>query len=134
MYICRIQQVVVDLVEILDLADEVRSDMLLAVELGQPPEHSHICVRFEGGIGAAVGAFGVNPLLDVDVAGAVVNLVGDVCCLGLDAADLTDEGYLGDGDAVDGEAGAGIGFFGFDELFDGYGAEGVVCELRGCGQ
>ena len=57
-------------------------------------------------------------------------MVGDVGCLGLDVADLTDQSYLGDGNAVNGEAaGAGVGFFALDELFDGDWAKGIFCEL-----
>jgi len=131
MHVRCVQQVVVDLVEIVNRTDEVRADVLLAVEGCQPAEYAHVCVRRELGFRGALGSLGVDPLLDVDYARAVVDRVGDVCCLGLHAADLPDERYLRDGDAVDGEAGAGVGLVALDELLDGHGAEGVVCELVG---
>jgi hypothetical protein len=67
----------------------------------------------------------VSPLLDVDEAGAVVDLEGCVCGLGGDGVDLADEGelassghddeartqgtYLGYFAAVDFELGVGVG-------------------------
>jgi hypothetical protein len=71
---------------------------------------------------------GVDPLLDVDDARAVVEPVGDVGGLRADLPYLPDDGDLCDRVAVDGEVGAGVGLLEVEELFDGYGAERLVCE------
>lgn len=51
---------------------------------------------------------GVEPLLDLDQAGAVVQLIGCVCGLLGESADLADEGYLLDLAAVDSKLGVGM--------------------------
>lgn len=72
---------------------------------------------------------GINPLLHLNDARAVIDLVGCVCGLLDDVADLPDEGALGDFAAVDEEFAIGVWLLGVDKLFDCYGAEGVVSEL-----
>lgn len=87
-------------VEVFDWSDDVRTNVSLVVESFQPPPHSGVAVLDELGFGAvhvfAVGVVGVwvDPLLDFDCAGAVVEAVGVVCGLGGDVADLAYEGDL----------------------------------------
>lgn len=60
------------------------------------------------------------------MSGAVVNLEGDVGGLRVDAADLSDKRDLRDGCVVDFEVSSRVGFFCFEDLLDGDGAEGLV--------
>ena len=80
-----------------------------------------------------------------DFAGAVVELVCDVCALGGDVADLADEGDGGDFGGVDLVGRFGVGLVGVEGLFDGYRAEsgvvvvcllgsGLVMRMRGKGE
>ena len=68
---------------------------------------------------------GIKPLLDFNEAGTVVELVGCICCLLCETADLTNEGYLLNLIAVNDEFGVRVGLVGVDELLDGYWAERV---------
>lgn len=79
--------------------DDVRAYVPLVVEGFQAAPDARPLVGDQGGFataagGAVAGVVGVDPLLDFDDAGAVVELVGGVCWLGGDVADLSDEGYL----------------------------------------
>lgn len=71
----------------------------------------------------------VDPLLDFDLAGAVVDLVGYVCGLGADVADLADEGYGGGVGAVDLVVCFRVGLRGVEGLFDCDWAESGVVEV-----
>lgn len=121
-HVGRLEHVVVDLVEVVDGADEVGADVALLVERLEAAPHAHVLVQGVLGVGVLL-LVGVHPLLDVDDASAVVEPVGDVGGLRADLAHLPDDGDLCDGVAVDGEVGAGVGLFEVEELFDGYGAE-----------
>lgn len=130
MHVCRLEQVVIDLVEILNLAYEVGADVFLAAEALETTPHADKGVGGNSTGAAAVLAFAlcfrVDPLLDVDGARAVVDLVRDVGRLRLDRAHLAHDGHLGYGVAIDGGIHAGVGVFPVEELLDGYGAEGFV--------
>lgn len=68
-------------------------------------------------------------MLDLDQASAVVQLVGCVCGLLGESADLTDKGYLVDLGAIDGEFGVCVGLLSIDELLDGDWTERVFAML-----
>lgn len=123
----RLEHVVVDLVEVVDGADEVGADVPLLVEGLEAAPHAHVLVEGVPGLGVLL-LVGVDPLLDVDDAGAVVDPVRDVGGLRVHLPHLPDDGDLGDGVAVYDEVGAGVGLLQVEELLDGYGAEGLVCE------
>lgn len=130
MHVRRLKQVVVDLVEILNLAYEVGAYVFLAAESLKTAPHAHKGVgRDRAGTAATVLAalrFRIDPLLDVDDSCAVINPVCDVSRLRLDRAHLAHNGHLGYWVAVDGKLGAGEGLFPIEKLFYGYGAEGLV--------
>lgn len=126
-HVGRLEQVVVDLVEVVDGADEVGADVALPAEGLEATPHAHVLLELVLGLQVLL-LVGVDPLLDVYDAGAVVEAVGYVGGLRVDLAHLADDGDLGDGVAVDGEVGAGVCFFEVDELLDCYGAEGLVGE------
>lgn len=126
------EEVVGDFVLVVDGADDVRADVAFVVEgLHAAPDAgplSDFQFALPGDGVAELVVFrgvGVDPLFDLDGAGAVVEFVGHVCGLGGDVADLADEGDLGDFGAFDGEFGVGVGLRGGEDLQDGEGAEGV---------
>lgn len=88
-----LEEVVADLVEVGDGADEVGADMALAIEGLDAAPDADVALELEAS-GVVVLLIRVDPLLGLDQAGAVVELEGDVCRLRGDLADLGDEGYL----------------------------------------
>lgn len=88
-----LEEVVVDLVEVGDGADEVGADVALAVEGLDAAPDADVALEVEAG-GVVVLLIRVDPLLGLDETRAVVELEGDVCWLRGDLADLGDEGYL----------------------------------------
>jgi hypothetical protein len=112
MYVRRLEQVIVDLVEVLDGPDVVGADEALAVEALQAAVDAH--VRIEAEAGRRLALVGVDPLLDVDDARAVVDAVCDVDRLRVDGADLADDGDLRGRLAVDLQLGLRVGFFAVD--------------------
>lgn len=126
------EQVVGDFVLVVDGADDVRADVALVVEGfhaapdAGPLADLQLALAGDGVAELVVlGGVGVDPLLDLDGAGAVVELVGHVRGLGGDVADLANEGDLRDLGAFDGEFGVGVRLGGGEDLEDGEGAEGV---------
>lgn len=126
-HVVGLHQVVVDLVEAVDGADEVRADVALLVECLEPPPDAHPLVQLELWV-RIVLLLGVHPLLHVERAGPVVQPVRDVRRLRIHGAHLPHDGHLRDGVSVDQEVGAGIRFFEVKELFDRDGAQGLVGE------
>lgn len=120
-----LELVVVDLIEVWDGAHKVGADVALAVEGLEAAPDAYVLVQRVFGL-QVILLVGVDPLFDVDGARAVIQAVGDVGLLRVDGADLAHDSDLCDGVVVDGEVGAGVGFFEIKELFDGYGAEGLV--------
>lgn len=120
-----LELVVVDLVEVIDGAHKVGANVSLLVEGLEATPYAHVLVQRIFGFGILL-LVGVDPFLDVDCAGAVVETVRDVGGLGVYGANLADDGDLGDGVVVDGEVGAGVGFFEVEELLDGDGPERFV--------
>lgn len=116
---------IVDLVEVRHRPDNVRTDMALIGEALQASPHAHMRVQLELGVGVVLLVH-VDPLLDFDLAGAVVDLERDVGGLRVDVADLSHERDLRDGRVVDLEIGARVGLFCFEDLLDGDGAEGFI--------
>lgn len=117
--------VVVDLVEVVDGAHEICTDVALLVEGLEATPHAHVLVQRVLGLGVLL-LVGVDPLLDVDGARAVVKAVRDVGGLGVHGAYLAYDGHLRDGVVIDGKVGTGIGLFEVEELLDGDRSEGLV--------
>jgi hypothetical protein len=88
------QEVHADLVEISDGADNMGADMALVVKGLEATIDPDIGVLFQGGVGSVGRRVAVDPLLYFDEAGTIVEFVSNVCGLGGDGADLTDEGDL----------------------------------------
>ena len=113
--------------------NNVGAHMAAIVKRLQPPPHSRPLIlhqlagRFICRVANVHGSsgVGVDPLFYLDGSRAVVELVGDVCGLGADVADLAEEGDLGDFDVVDFEVGVWVRLGGVEDLFDGAGPEGV---------
>lgn len=101
MHIGRLEHVVVHLVEVCDGADDVGADMTLAGEGLEASPDTHVRVDLAARIRGLVLLVDVDPLLDLDLTRAVVDLEGDVGGLRLDVADLADECDLCDNGAVD---------------------------------
>ncbi|KAI6769312.1 hypothetical protein HG531_010416 [Fusarium graminearum] len=99
--------------------------MAFVVEGLETTPDANVRVELETGFGV-VRLVDINPLLDLDLAGTVIDLEGDICRLGLDAANLSDECDLGHGGTIDLEVGAGIGLFGVENLLNGDGAQGLI--------
>jgi hypothetical protein len=111
----RLEQVVVDLIEVGDGPDDVRADVALVGEGLEAAPDADVRVQLEARLGVVL-LVSVDPLLDLDLAGAVVDLEGDVCGLRVDAADLADKGDLRDGRPVDLEVCAREGLLGLEDL------------------
>ena len=79
----------------------------------------------------------VDPLLDFNLAGTVVNLECNVCGLWVYAADLADKCDLSDESTIDTKVGSLVSFFGVEELFDSYRSKRFIliglCEIGQCG-
>lgn len=71
----------------------------------------------------------VDPLFDFDLAGAIIDLVGDVCGLRADVADLADEGDGGGVGAVDLVVCFRVWLRGVEGLLDCDGTKGGVVEV-----
>lgn len=121
-----LEGMVVDLVEVVDSPDEVGANVALLIERLEAAPHAHILVGLVLRV-TVLDLVGIDPLLDIDGARAVVDLVRNVGRLRVDGADLADDGHLRDGVAVDGEIRAGVRLFEIVQLFDGYGTERLVC-------
>lgn len=111
---------VVDLVEVGDGADDVGADVALVGEGLEATPDADVGVHLAARVRGLVLLVDVDPLLDLNLAGAVVDLKGDIGGLGLDVADLPDECDLGDDGAVDLEVGTGKGLLGVEDLLDCY--------------
>ena len=137
-HIRRLEEVVVDLVEVAHGLDDVRADVPLVAEGLKAAPHAHIVLLPErrARVRAGVLLVGVKPLLHLDHARAVVDAVRDVRRLLHDGADLPDDGHLLHVQPVDPEGGiAGVGRLGVDDLLDRYRAERFVIDgLEGSGQ
>lgn len=88
----RFEEVVIDFVEIGDGADEVRCDVALVVEGFEAAPDTQVFAFFGLGLCGRGVSVAVDPLLNFDEPGAVVDFVGCVGGLGLDGVDLADEG------------------------------------------
>ncbi len=127
-HVCGLEQVVIDLVEVVDGADEVGANVFPVVEGRETAVDAHVRVWLVFGVGIA-GLLGIDPILDVNNARAVVDLVCDVGCLGVYGSHLSDDGNLADGVVVELEVGAWVGFLAVLDLLDGNGSKGVVGKL-----
>lgn len=137
-----LEQVAADLVVIRDGPYDLRADMLLIVERLELAPHPCVAILDQPGflparrlpVLLALRVVRVDPLLDLDGAGAVVELVGDVRGLRGDVADLRYESDGGDFGAVDAELALLVLGFGRVDLLDGYRAERVfaVALVDGC--
>jgi hypothetical protein len=88
----RFKQVVIDLVEVGDGADVVCCDVALVVEGFEAAPDAKVLSFFGLWLCVRGVSVAVDPLLDVDEAGAIVDFVGCIGGLGLDGVDLADEG------------------------------------------
>ena len=120
---------VVDLVGVGDGADEVGADVALSAEVLEAAPDADVGVEAVARVLGLLLLVGVDELLDLELAGAVVDADGEVGGLRVEVADLADGGDLGDGGAVDLEVGAGVGLLGVEDLLDGYRPEGLVLEV-----
>lgn len=118
MHISRLQKMHRHLIHIRDRANKMTPHMTLIIEALHATKHSAIASLFQSLHLWVWWRLGVEPLLDFNEAGAVVQLVGCVCGLLCKAADLADEGHLLDFGAVDGEFGVGVWLLGVDKLLD----------------
>ena len=137
-----LEQVVLDLVVVGDGLDVVGADVALVVEALDAAPDADVRVEGAGVLGAVLVVLlvGVEPLLHLDDARAVVDPKRHVGRLRGDGAHHADKGHLGYLEAVDAEGGVWIGLLGVDQLLDGDGAEGGVAvalrvgsgSVRGC--
>jgi hypothetical protein len=100
-----LEHVVVDLVVVGNAADVVGVDEATVGEALDASVYADVCV-LELDLLLVGRRLGVHPLLDIDLAGAIVDLVGDVRGERGDAADLANDGDLRDGVAINLEVGA----------------------------
>ena len=120
-----LEHVVVDLVEIGNRTDNVGTDMALVGEGLETAPDADIGVLLVPRV-SIVRLVHVDPLLDLDLAGAVVDLECNVCRLRVHSSDLSDKCDLGDWGTVDAEVGAGVCLFGVKNLLDGDRTEGFI--------
>jgi hypothetical protein len=85
----RLEQVIVNLIRVLDRANEVRAQVALVAEGLEAAPRAYVRVLDDGRFVRGV-CFRVDPDFDFDGAGAVVEAVGYVCGLLGDVADLAD--------------------------------------------
>jgi hypothetical protein len=111
---------IVDLVEVCHGSDNMRTDMTLVIEGLETAPNTNVGLELETRVGIVL-LIDIDPLLDLNRSGAIFDLEGDICRLGLDVANLSDECDLGHGGTVDFEVGAGVGLFGVEDLLDGDG-------------
>lgn len=112
---------IVDLVEVGERTDLLSDNVAFSKGLELAPD-AGICI-FNQTTSAAfcliiLCSFHIDPDLDFDSAGAIVQLVCDVCCLLADVANLTDESDSGELGAVDGKV-FRVGLLCFEQLLDG---------------
>ncbi len=124
----------IDLIQIRNRSNDMRTNMSPVVKRLQPAPNLGISVLHELRLppftfhvhpvvcGRSVRVY---PLLHFDYAGAIIELVGYVCRLGADVADLADECDLGYFGAVDLEVCVWMGLLSVEDLFDRAGAEGI---------
>jgi hypothetical protein len=108
----------------LDRAKDARIPVQLELGLAIGGRFAVVCVH-------VIGGGGVDPFLDFDFAGAVVDLVGYVCALAADVADLADEENVCYVCAVHLEGGFWEGLRGVEDLLDCYWSEGFVVPVSG---
>lgn len=125
-HICRLEHVVVDFVVIRNRPYQMRTDELLSGQALQASPDTNMSTDLVAWVLSLMRLVDVDELLDVDRARAIVDADCDVGGLRVEGADLADSCDLGDGGAVDLEVGALEGFFGVEDLFDGYGAKRFV--------
>lgn len=122
-----LELVVVDLVEAVDGADKMGADVALLTESLEAAPDAHPLIGLVLGVGILLFV-GVDPLLDIDGAGAIIETVRDVGLLRVDGSHLTHDGHLRDGVTVDEKVGSGISLLKVEELLDGHGAQRLVGE------
>lgn len=97
--------------------------MTLAESLKLAPNAS-VCILNQTALASVIilvlGSLHVDPHLDLDGAGAVVELVGNICGLLADVTDLANERDGGQFGAVNGEI-LTVGLIGFEQLLYGNG-------------
>lgn len=133
MYVRRLEQVGIDLVQVGDRAHYMSSNVFLVVEGLEAAEDAHIHVLADGENGGRGAGVNVQPDFDLDEARSVIESEGLVRGLCRDHAYLPDESYLSHFMAVYLEFCVWMGLLGVDYLFDRYGSECLfaVC-LRAC--
>lgn len=114
------QHMIVDLVQIAQRADLLSDNVTLAEGLELAPNAS-VCILNQTALASIIvlvlGSFHIDPDLDLDGASAIVELVGNICGLLADVADLANERDGGQFGAVDGEI-LTVGLIGFEQLLD----------------
>ena len=137
----RLQQMRMQLINIPNGPHTMRTDEALIRKRTHAPKHAHVAIHLDLVLPRLArplpivrfhcvrGRGRVDPLLDLDLARAVIDLVRDVCGLRADVAHLADEGDAGDVGAVDLVVGFWVGLRGVQGLFDCDWAEGGVVEV-----
>lgn len=125
---------VIHFVEIGDGSNYMCGHMSLVGKRFRAAPDSHVGIYLVSRVGVVL-LVDVDPLLDFNLTSAIIDLEGDVCGLGVHAADLADKRDLGNGGAIDTEVGSLVGFVGIEKLFDCDGSERfVLISLFGVGQ
>lgn len=125
MNICSLEHVVVDLVEIRHRSDNMSSDVSLVVEGLETTPDTNVRLQLETGI-SIVLLVDIDPLLDLNHTGSVIDVEGDICRLRLDLANLSDECDLCHGGTVDFEVCTSVCLFGIEDLLDCDRAQGLI--------
>lgn len=122
--VCSFQHMVVDFVEIGQGTDLLGDNVTLAESLQLAPDTS-VCIFNQTALASVVffilSSLHVDPDLDLNGASAIIQLVGDICGLLADVADLTNKRDCGQFGAIDGEVFT-VGLIGFEKLLDSDGA------------
>ena len=131
----------VQLINILQRPDTMRTNKALICKRTQSPEDLRVCIQHDLVLPRRPGALpiiclhrvrrraGIDPLLNFDLTGAIVDFVCDVCGLRADVAHLTYEDDAGSVGAVDLVVGFWVGLGGIEGLFDCDGTKGGVVEV-----
>ena len=133
----RLEEMTMQLIDILQRPNTVRTNISLIPKRLQFPEDLRISVQLNLILSRGTGAFGfigihvigcrrVNPLLDFDFAGSIVDLVCDVCGLRGNVADLADEADACCVGAIDLVVCFWVGLGRIECLFDCYRTESIV--------
>lgn len=95
------EKMTIQLIDIRQRPDTMSPDIALIPKRLQLPKHLDVSIQLDLGLAASPSAIiggihgidsgRVDPMLDFDLARSVIDLVRDVCSLGADVADLTDE-------------------------------------------